>query len=204
MKKILWLLILICTLVQPVSAHEVPDLTKQGSIHIAMRYDGKPVSGGELTLYRVGDIVETDGNYGFVPTEQFLSAEVSFEKVHAYETAKKLASFASKEKPAGMTEMIDEKGTAAFENLKPGLYLIVQNKAAKGYDRVSPFLTSLPMRAGDTYSYNIDASPKISPITKQPAENTEQPKTGQSGWPIWIFTLSGAALIVLLRRRETA
>ena len=155
MKKILLICLLICMLVQPVSAHEVPDLTRQGSISVTMHYQGDPVSGGELTLYRVGDIIEEDGNYSFTPTAQILPSGVSFEKVHAYETAKKLASFVKKEKLAGTTVRINSKGTANFEDIDPGLYLLMQNKAAQGYACINPFLVSVPMRTGDDYMYHV-------------------------------------------------
>ena len=37
---------LIWMLALPVKAHEVPDLTREGSITVTMRYDGKAISGG--------------------------------------------------------------------------------------------------------------------------------------------------------------
>lgn len=202
MKKILWFLLLMSALALPVSAHDVPNLTQQGSISVTMRYDGDPVSGGELTLYRVGDIREDDGNYSFVLTEQFASAKVALDRVQSPETAKKLAEYAKQQKISGETQIISTKGTASFENLQPGLYLLVQQKAAQGNYAVNPFLVTLPMREGDIYSYHVDASPKVSPVPVESPKNPEQPKTGQSGWPIWTFILSGTALIVLLRRRK--
>ena len=202
MKGILWSVILLYTLVLPVSAHAVPDPERQGSISITMRYLGNPVPGGELTLYRVGDIAETDGNYSFIPTTQFQPSNVSFEKVHAYETAKKLSSFAKEHKLLGETRKISTKGAVTFDDLRPGLYLLVQNKAAEGYYAVNSFLVSLPMPEKDAYSYHVDASPKVSPMPVVPPQNPEQPKTGQSGWPIWTFLLSGAALTVLLYREK--
>ena len=79
---------------------------------------------------------------------------------------------------------------------------MVQNKAAEGYYAVNPFLVSLPMLEKESYSYHIDASPKVSPLPIAPPDNPEQPKTGQSVWPIWTFAVSGAALIMLLRRKK--
>ena len=203
MKKGLLLLVLILVLVQPVSAHEVSDLTVQGSIHITMRYDGSFVSGGEMTLYRVGDIAEENGNYCFLPTQQFQPADISFENVQSPETAQKLAQYAREQKLQGETKAIRAEGTVSFERLQPGLYMIMQRKAAEGYYAAEPFLVSLPMQLDGKYTYQVEASPKITPIPLTPPENPEQPKTGQSGWPIWTFLLSGAALTVLLYRKKT-
>lgn len=202
MKKILWICLLIGILALPVSAHEVPDVNRQGSIGIAMRYNGSPVAGGTLTLYRTGDILENDGNYGFVLSEQFAEAGISLDSVQSPETAKKLALFAKQHSITGQTGTISSDGKLEFEKLQPGLYLLVQSKAAQGYYSIKPFLVSVPMSESGSYSYHVDASPKVSPLPKPPADNQEQPKTGQSGWPIWTFILSGAALIVLIRRKR--
>ena len=203
MKKLLWPLFLICLLAFPVAANNVPDLTKTGSIHITMKYDGISVSGGEFALYRVGEIQESDGNYSFRLVDPFVSSEVTLENVHAFETAKKLSDYALRNGIDGQRKKIDNSGTVDFENLQPGLYLLMQRKAAQGYDKVNPFLVSLPMRSADDYIYQVDASPKVSPLHVKPP-NPGQPATGQSGWPIWIFVCSSASLIVLttLRRRD--
>ena len=47
-------------------AHEVPDMDRQGSIEITMKYGDKAVSGGTLTATKVGKVEEEDGNYFFV------------------------------------------------------------------------------------------------------------------------------------------
>ena len=206
MKKILIALLLICTMAMPVAAHEVPDLTRQGSIRATLRYEGESLPGGELTLYRVGEIREDDGNYVFVLTQDFSSSGVTLENVQSASAAQKLAAFASQQALSGSTKKIGDDGTVYFDALQLGLYLLVQHKAAEGYACVNPFLVSLPMLESGEYSYQVDASPKVSPVLEEKPENSnpEQPKTGQSGWPIWTFLLSAAALIVLLRRKTRA
>ena len=203
MKKLLWPLILICLLAFPVAANNVPNLAKSGSIHISMQYDGSPVSGGEFMLYRVGEIQESDGNYSFRLVDPFASSEVTLENVHAFETAKKFSDYALRNGIDGQRKQIGKNGTVDFEDLETGLYLLMQRKAASGYDKVNPFLVSMPMRSADDYIYQVDASPKVSPIHEKPP-NPEQPATGQSGWPIWIFVCSSAGLIILtaLRKRD--
>jgi len=180
----------------PVAAMDLPDLNRSGTIDVTIRYDGKPVPGGELTLYRVGDIAQEDGNYSFVLTDLFASSGVTLDNLQRPETAKKLSDYAVQQGIVGETKKISKNGKITFDELKPGLYLLVQNKAATGYLKLSSFLVTLPMRETDGYSYHVEAGPKVSPVPTEPT-NTEQPKTGQPGWPIWTFLCSSAALVVL-------
>lgn len=196
MRRIVAALVLVCLLAIPVAAQSLPDLSRTGSISVTIRYDGAAVSGGTLTLYRVGDVVEENGNYNFVLTEEFTSSGITLENIHGADTAKKLSVFAQQKEIEGNTGKISTKGKLTFDDLLPGLYLLTQRKAAAGYQKLSPFLVSLPMHASDGYSYQVDASPKVSPVPAQP-ENTQQPATGQSVWPVWVFLFSAAALTVL-------
>ena len=45
----------------PARAHEAVDVSRTGSITVFMVYEGEPVGGGSLTLYRVGEVAESDG-----------------------------------------------------------------------------------------------------------------------------------------------
>lgn len=202
MKKMILVILIISVLGIPVAAYEVPDLNRQGSIRISMRYDRGPVSGGEMTLYRVGDIHEDDGNYSFVLSQDFVSSGISLEKIQSASAAKEAAAFASKQGITGSTKQIGSDGQVIFEKLELGLYLAVQKKAAQGYERTQPFFISLPMLISDSYSYQVDAGPKVSPVPEKP--KPELPQTGQSGWPIWTFLLSAAALILMTKRKKNA
>ena len=196
-KKLLGILVLICALVLPAQAKELPDLNQTGSISVTIRYNGNPVSGGELTLYRVGEVREDDGDYRFVLTKQFDASGVTLENVQSPDTAKKLSDYALRQGISGTTGKINKDGALKFGSLEPGLYLLAQRKAAAGYQKLNPFLVSLPMGDGDGYSYEVDASPKVSPVPNLPG-SPEQPKTGQSAWPIWTFGVSAAALAVVI------
>lgn len=196
-KKLLGILVLICAMTLPAQAQELPDLNQTGSISVTVRYNGNSVSGGELTLYRVGEVREDDGNYSFVLIKQFDASGVMLENVQSPDTAKKLSDFALRQGISGTNGKIGSDGTLKFGSLEPGLYLLAQRKAAAGYQKLNPFLVSLPMRDGEGYSYQVDASPKVSPVPDQPG-NPEQPKTGQSAWPIWTFVVSAAALAVVI------
>ena len=63
--SLLLILVLVCAAALPVWAHEVPDTARLGSIAISMTHQGEPVPGGSLTLYRVADVISSDGDYLF-------------------------------------------------------------------------------------------------------------------------------------------
>ena len=59
-------LVLLFSLCTAILAHDVPDLTRDDcTISLTMRYQGKAVPGGSITLYRVATVYEYDGNYTF-------------------------------------------------------------------------------------------------------------------------------------------
>ena len=206
MRKMIVALVLIFCMILPAAAHEVPDLTRQGSIRVTMRYNGNAVAGGEMTLYRVGDVREDDGNYSFVLTQSFENSGVSLENLQSPDAARQLAKFAAQQGIFGLTEKIGTDGIAKFDNLKPGLYLIVQKKAAQGFEIAAPFFVTLPMLIKEEYHYEVEAGPKVSPVPEKgpPPSNPDVPKTGQSRWPIWMFVLSAAGLVLLIGRKKRA
>ena len=91
-------------------AHNVPDLNREGSIRVTMRCEGKSVPGGTLTLYRVGDVQEEDGNFSFRLSEDFAGSEASLETLNAA-LAEALMTYARNEDPKGTTADIDREGT---------------------------------------------------------------------------------------------
>ena len=220
-------LILCCAISMTAFAHPVPDMDKKDcSISVTMHSGSTNVGGGALTLYRVGEVQEDDGNYSFEPTGDFASCGESFENIQSAGLAKALADYAATEKISGTTKNIDDKGNAKFDGLVPGLYLLVQNQSAEGYYKAEPFLVSVPYLENGVYKYNVDATPKVevkkepeatptptptptpsptptpppgNPPVKTPTVPSKPtlPQTGQLNWPIPILTVSGLVLFVL-------
>lgn len=174
-------------------AHDYVQMDKKGSITITMRMGEKTVSGGTLTMYRVGEVVEDDGNYSFQPTGDFAGCGESFEDVSASTLPKNLAKYAKK--ITGTTKYIGTDGKVSFSNLKVGLYLFVQNKAASGYNKAAPFLVSLPyMEADGRYNYSVDASPKVELTKPSNPRDPKLPQTGQLNWPVPVLAIAGLTL----------
>lgn len=192
-------------------AHDVPDMDRQGSVAVTLTYDGDQVAGGELTLYRVGDVHEDDGDYGFAPSAAFEAAGASFDAETLASAsasaalADELVDFAAQQGVSGTAVAVGEDGTALFEGLEPGLYLAVQTEASDGFEPADPFLVSVPMLEDGTYVYDVDASPKVSTLVPAPEEpptpqepetptGDKLPQTGQLNWPIPVLAVAGLAL----------
>ena len=181
-------------------AHDVPDLDRTGTINISMHSGESAVPGGTLTIYRVGEIREDDGNYRFVPSAAFAGCVSAFDDLQSPELAQKLADYAKDS--TGVSQNIDRKGHITFV-VEPGLYLLVQSKAAEGYEAAAPFLVSVPMNEDGSYVYDVDASPKVE-LTKTPQPSpTPTPKpptlaqTGQLNWPVPVLAILGLCLFSL-------
>lgn len=204
-------------------AHTIPDTTKSGSVSITFQDPDslKPVTGGSITMYRVGDVKTNNGNYFFALTENFSASRLPLNDLEYDGLADKLFSYAQSNKINGDTLSIDNNGIAAFSELKPGLYLFAQNNASKGYNAVSPFLVSLPAFENGEYVYDIDATPKMESLTVAPEDPTKPqdptnskdptnpqdptapatpggqtptdklPQMGQLNWPVPVLALLG-------------
>lgn len=200
------------------SAHPVPDESQDGhcSITITMRYKGMPVSGGSVNLYKVGYVYENDGNYSFKPVTAVQSVVTEFEDIQSPDLAQKLAKQVDKLTPVTTKPVtIDKDGAATFSNLKFGLYLVVQETAATGYGKTSPFLVSVPYLDDGEYVYAVASDPKtelereVKPTTPTtpPSSGDEGGKlaqTGQLWWPVPVLVCAGLACIAvgLFRRRR--
>lgn len=165
--------LMLCLLSFAAYAHPVPDLSQKGSIKITMHYGEKAVSGGTMTLYHVGAVREQDGNYDFVLTGDFTDCGIALEAIQSAELAGKLADYAAQKKLPGVTQKIGTDGTVVFSELELGLYLMVQQQAAHGYKKASPFLVSVPMLENEGYVYDVEAGPKAELTPTSPDEPDE-------------------------------
>lgn len=202
------LIALLCCFCGVAFAGGVPDKNQTGAIGVSMRYDGAAVPGGTLTLYHVGAIDENNGDYSFVPTGDFADCGYSLARPDSAALARSLATLAKS--CAGTEKTIGSDGTVKFENLEPGLYLLVQATAADGYSAVEPFLVTVPMLENGVYVYEVDATPKVELEKKPEASATPKPEgsgngngdgklpqTGQLNWPVPVMATTGVCMFTI-------
>lgn len=191
----------LCCLCFAVVAHPVPDFSKTGTIQVSLKKGDEIAAGGTVSLYRVADIVPSDGDYIFQLTESFVESNVSLEDPMASGIADQLKAFAqSKELPA-VTLNVDAEGNVVFADLELGLYLVVQQTPASGWNPAAPFLVSVPQQVEGEYVYQIDASPKVE-LEKAPPPPTvpddpKLPQTGQLNWPVPVMAICGLLLVLV-------
>ena len=159
-----------------------PDWSRNGSCGIGVRmlYGGKTVPGGSLELYKVGNVNENDTSFtlnsdfsgmGNVSLGNFATEQTA-------QLARNLANYANRKDLTPLkTAEIDENGYAEFNDLAFGLYLVVQDEHARGYEAIDPFLVSLPMYTeGEGYDYFINAEPKVDkPNPPSPGGSSSNP-----------------------------
>jgi hypothetical protein len=203
MLSLILVLALVCAAAVTANAVDVPDMSQKGTINIIMHKGEDLISGGTLTLYRVGEIHEDDGNYSFIPTGAFVNCVEEFEDVQSPALAQQLAAFAAEQKLIGNTEAVGDDGLATFVDLELGLYLVVQHTPAPGYSEAEPFLIGVPQMENGMYCYDVDASPKVD-VDRVPettddafASGDKLPQTGQLFWPIPLLAILGLGLIIL-------
>lgn len=198
LKRILALLAAVVLLSASISAsaHDVPDFDRRGSISVSMYYRGQAVPGGTLSLHRVGDVVENNGDYSFAPAGEFADSGLSYDVLSA-SLAQELARHAAMDKLRGETLTVDKHGQVVFTDLEPGLYLIEQRRAATGYNCIAPFLIGLPGWENEAYVYDLDATPKLElTLAPPPTPSGKLPQTGQLNWPVPVLAASGLFLFV--------
>lgn len=200
---------LVCALSAEAYAHEVPDTSRKGAITVDMVYDGKAVTGGTLTAYRVGEIQEDNGDYSFVKTAEMEPLTDSYDDIGSPELAKNVAAFVEDHGVSACKTADNTGGKAIFREMETGLYMIEQTHASDGYEPLSPFLISLPMNEGGHYQYEVTAEGKFQ-LVQQPSPppapspspsdrptplwrpyRPRLPQTGQLNWPIPVLTLLG-------------
>ncbi len=179
------------------SSSEPPDCSVCVYMHTS---DGEAVGGGRLTLYRVGEI-SAEGEH-VVPLGDFSAFDTASLDNVTPELAGQLYAYASEHSLAGVTKEIGEDGTAVFDGLSMGLYLLAEHTPAKGYSEISPFLVMLPSICGGEWVYDINAYPKLAPEQEPETEPSEPsgpsepqlPFTGQYSAPIPILVTVGVCL----------
>ena len=207
------------------------------SISLTLKYTDKEtkteknMSGGDLSLYTVATVKEENGYSFDISGGKFADsadvADIPGMTSGELETKNGIIAQALAKNIAGIEA--DQKvavsdGAVKFENLTPGLYLVLQSTASERGVTINPFLVSIP---GEDGNYNIVGAPKKGievPVTPTPPQKTPTPtppkpntppsgskkvlpQTGQLWWPIPVLCGFGLALVIggfALKRKKAA
>ena len=138
-------------------------LGRLGSLHVRLydTHNDVPLRGGELTLYQVASVKRTNGNLYFDYTGDFAGCDVVLGDLSDSTLADQLVKYLPAVPAIAAQQDVNEEGYANITKLPQGLYLVVQTEASHGYEAIKPFLVSIPLRDGDNWIYDVDATPKV-------------------------------------------
>lgn len=186
------------------------DFSRLCNLSIVMRDEEKPICGGDLTLFRVGEFEGNGSTVHYVLTEQFADSGVDLTASDLVPAVQPLADYAESHNYEGTTYEVGDDGMAHCKDLAVGLYLVIQKNPAEGYYPVKPFLVHLPALYDGHYLYDYKALPKVAPEKVETSDDSSEssessddssdisvPQTGQLQWPIPILFTVGFVLIVL-------
>ena len=181
---------------------------QKGTIAISPTYNGVPVVGGDLLVYQVANWSEKDNRFAF--TKEFSSITLSLEDLISPELDQSdiqvLVDNSHHVKPYQYIDSIPQKGVI-LEDLSQGIYLFVQKESAQGYEKMNPFVISIPNNG----SFFVEAKEKMSPLVSRTSptriisskddKSKEKmkvlPFTGQIWWPVYLSLSCGILCIVL-------
>lgn len=140
-------------------------LNKNGSITLNLTdsENEKSLANVPFRLYFIANAYESGNGIRYELIPPFDEANVDTDDLQDSSLPVHLAHFAISENQPYTEKTTDEKGVLVFENLTPGLYLVVPLQNEEDRCIVSPFLVSVPNydSKNGTWEYDIDASPKI-------------------------------------------
>lgn len=153
---------------------------KVGSIRIMPQWCGTAVSGGAVSLSRVG-VKSADGYY---LTDGLANWSMEEADLHSEEWVNWFAGREVQDKT--FQKALTEEG-ALFEGLQGGVYLVEQTETDPQYLPFQPFFLVLP----EGENWDVYRRPKV-------VRNSEPPKTGDRPAPIIAAMALGLSIAVLM------
>ncbi len=169
--------------VQVPAGESDPDRTGSISVTIRAYATDDVVGGGSLHLYQIAEAVVTvAGEAVYHYTDSFAGCSedlLTADELAKAETADVFSKWAGNHDiAADETAAVNADGQAYFADLACGLYLITQDEAAEGYHSINAFLVSVPLMEDGAWIYDIDATPKTSPVKEDTAKESGITRTG--------------------------
>ena len=160
-------------------------LDRKGSItlHVTNSTTGEPLEGVTFRLYFFATAHEVGNGIRYEFIAPYDKANISIDNLQDSYLPIHLASFAVFRNLPFVEKSADENGNIIFEELTPGLYLIVPYGNFDGYYMPSPFIINIPKydSGNQIWEFDINATPKML-IIDGDAENTTTYITVQKKW----------------------
>ena len=125
--------------------------------------------GAQVTVYKAADMSWSDDGLEYSLTKDFLGLSEELDPFSDQQAAA-LAQMAASGSVSGTALMADQKGAVSFTGLTPGLYLVVETDHAKNTECFEPFMVTLPLMNDGEWQYDVDADPKLFPVTDSSSE----------------------------------
>ena len=140
------------------------DFSKKGSIAITLKESESkaPISGVEITIYKVASMDIKDNNLIFNYASGFENCNVSLDNLNNENLASSLEKCMVASSALKFTETTSTNGTVSFNNLDLGIYQVIQTKEKEGYSKIASFLVMIPENINNKWTYDIIAEPKTS------------------------------------------
>ncbi|MGM9590916.1 MAG: hypothetical protein ACI3V0_12225 [Faecousia sp.] len=157
-----------------------------GSLQVIPVWCGEPVTGGTISLCRVGTVTDggiqvTDGLANWILQEEDILSE-------------QWLPWILQQSQAERKTLIRKETGAVFCGLEEGVYLVRQTESGKGFSDIQPFLQWIPEGDG----WDIVKQPSVIRLTQSPATGDHPaPIIGAMGIGFCV-----AALMVLIDGRK--
>lgn len=192
------LLLLICT-----AAY-----AETGSVSVRLHAGETNVEGALIAIFRIGDARIEDVNRVFEINAAFSGSGETLGSLNDKALPGKLAAYAQEMGISPQaTAVTDANGTARFEALEDGAYLICQQgfKGKRYFTEIEPFIVTVPMTLDGAWQYDIETAPKVepkptpvpTPAPTRPPEDPKLPQTGLQRWLVVALAIGGVTVFLL-------
>ncbi len=151
-------------------------VSKNGSItlHVADARTGNIIEGASFRLYFFAAAYEKENGLGYDYVIPYDDCNMDMDNLQDAYLPIHLTHFALTHALPFTLKSSDENGGIVFENLTPGVYLIVPLGDTPGYFMPSPFVINIPLydKENKDWIYDINATPKMQIFDSASANKT--------------------------------
>lgn len=140
-------------------------LDQKGTIilNVADLNTHKPLPGVSFRLYQFATAYESGDGVGYYYDSPYDECNMDMSNLQDAYLPIHLAHFANTHSLGYTEKASDENGHISFENLTPGVYLVVASTSLEGYFMPTPFVVGVPLydSGNKSWIYNVNATPKM-------------------------------------------